>query len=57
MTPNQSILLELVEHGNLFDFIQKKENKLSFKMILTISKNIASALYFLHSQSPKIIHR
>ena len=50
MTTNFAILTEFIPHGNLYDFLHCKEKELPPKMILTISKNLFSALEYLHTR-------
>ena len=50
------IVTEFMPFGDLHGFIHDKKNTLSHELILKITLDIASALYYLHSQEPAIVH-
>ena len=52
-----ALVMEFAPHGNLYDYIHSSVAEISWKMVLQISLNIATALVFLHGMVPPIIHR
>ena len=51
------LVMDFLPHGDLYSFLHNRKNDMPWRMILTIAKNIAEAIRFLHSFQPKIIHR
>ena len=56
---NSSILIvsEFMHNGTLNDIFQKKKISLDWKTKLKITSQIASAMSYLHSRSPPLLHR
>jgi small GTP-binding protein len=52
-----SLVMEFMPYGDLYSFLQDPQNEINWKMRMTMAFNIASAIRFLHSFQPKIIHR
>ncbi|KAL6059575.1 Tyrosine-protein kinase abl1 [Balamuthia mandrillaris] len=54
-----AILLEYCPEGSLADLLvdEKKRAKLNWQTRLKIAKDVAKGVLYLHSRSPKIIHR
>lgn len=52
-----SLVTELCLNGDLFDFIRRDAPVPSFDKMLKIMSDIAAGLDYLHSRTPKIIHR
>lgn len=51
-------VMEFVAKGNLFDNIEKQRKKcFDMKTVALLMKDLASAVYYLHSMDPPIIHR
>lgn len=43
--------------ATLFDFLHESEHNISMKVKLSIAKQIAKGMLFLHTNDPPIIHR
>lgn len=54
--PPFSMIMELVPHGTLYDFLRKKD-PIPWPMRIRIAYDIASAMNFLHSADPPLIHK
>eukprot|EP01114_Cavostelium_apophysatum_P023321 TRINITY_DN8743_c0_g1_i4.p1 TRINITY_DN8743_c0_g1~~TRINITY_DN8743_c0_g1_i4.p1 ORF type:complete len:2119 (-),score=526.12 TRINITY_DN8743_c0_g1_i4:35-6391(-) len=50
-------VLEYVPNGNLLKFLRDAEREISFAFKIKIAINVAEALKFMHTRSPKVIHR
>ena len=51
-------LMEYIPKGNLYSLMPRdKKKKLNQKIVVSIMKDIISAVYYLHSMEPPIIHR
>lgn len=55
--PNLCLLLEWCGGGSLHDLLHRSKSDLSKEQRLGLAAGVASALVFLHSSSPAIIHR
>ena len=51
------IVLKLAPHGSLYDHLSDLTRDMPKSLMLTIAKNLASAVHYLHSREPKIVHR
>ena len=51
------IITEFVELGNLFDMLHKQKKKLDWKTRMSMAKDIACGIHYLHSLPNPIIHR
>jgi len=51
------ILLEYVNGGDLERYLKNTENVIDLPIITKISRELAQAINFLHSQKPPIVHR
>lgn len=52
-----SLVTELCAQGDLFDFVRRDDPVPPFGFVLQIFLDISKGLDYLHSRSPKIIHR
>ena len=52
-----SLVLEFIPHGDLHEFLQAKEKPLTWDLRLRMALDIASAMEYLHSRDPIIMHR
>ena len=52
------ILLELMDKGSLFDYMEKRQhNRFSEREIITIFRQVAEGIKVMHSMSPPLAHR
>lgn len=54
--PPFSMVMELVPHGTLYDFLRRPD-PIPWNMRIRIAYDIASAMHFLHSADPPLIHK
>jgi len=51
------LVLEFISHGDLHDFLQSTEERLTWKQRIKMALDVASAIEYLHTRDPIIIHR
>lgn len=54
---SMAMVMEILEHGDLYSYINDHENKLDWDLRLRIAWDIAKGLSFLHSLDPPLLHR
>ena len=52
-----SIALEYCRYGSLSDLLKDRNWELSWRMLLKFASDTSHGIHFLHTRSPKIIHR
>eukprot|EP00026_Physarum_polycephalum_P008229 Phypoly_transcript_08308.p1 GENE.Phypoly_transcript_08308~~Phypoly_transcript_08308.p1 ORF type:complete len:488 (+),score=56.60 Phypoly_transcript_08308:26-1489(+) len=57
ITPKLTIVMEYHPKGSLYDLLHKHKEVLSYSQVVRMATEIAEGLNYLHSCSPKIIHR
>jgi len=50
------MIMELCEHGNLFDLIAEKKEGLSWPQRLKIARDVANGMNYMHTLQPPIMH-
>ena len=50
-------IMEYLPNGNLYSFMSKRKKLLETSFIVSIIKDLISAVYYLHNMNPPIIHR
>lgn len=55
--PSLSMVLEMMDGGDLFNYIQTKSNLLPVEEQIKLALDIAKGMQFMHSNKPPIIHR
>jgi len=56
-TGSTLLVLEFMSQGSLADIIHKKKHRLQYSQILRIAQDIAYGMHYLHSITPKVVHR
>ena len=51
------MVMEKLEHGSLYKYLQEDKNSCSWGWKLRVAMNIAEGMSFLHSFEPKILHQ
>mmetsp|Transcript_17879 Transcript_17879/g.69294 ORF Transcript_17879/g.69294 Transcript_17879/m.69294 type:complete len:2049 (-) Transcript_17879:47-6193(-) len=51
------LVQEFMPYGDLYEYLHDEKNVIPWKMVVTMARNIADAVRFLHNFQPKIIHR
>lgn len=54
---NQCLVMEMCEHGSLYDYLHDTSQVVDYRRILNILTSIAEAMAYLHSNDPPILHR
>jgi len=57
ISPRLCIIMECLPKGSLYYLLHVQKEKLAFKEVIRIAKEISEGLNYLHLCSPKIIHR
>ena len=52
-----SIVLEYMNQGDLCVFLEKQGKNLNWYTKLSILMDVASGMYYAHSQFPPVVHR
>ena len=55
--PNLTVVMEYVERGDFAAMLYQRQQKLPWKLRLSIARDVAAGIAYLHSLNPKIIHR
>jgi serine/threonine protein kinase len=55
--PHYLVVMELMPSGSLFGMLSNDDIAMSWTMRLRLASDIASGVFFLHSQDPVILHR
>eukprot|EP01112_Ceratiomyxa_fruticulosa_P014571 TRINITY_DN4189_c0_g3_i1.p1 TRINITY_DN4189_c0_g3~~TRINITY_DN4189_c0_g3_i1.p1 ORF type:complete len:481 (-),score=105.34 TRINITY_DN4189_c0_g3_i1:104-1546(-) len=56
-SPHMFILTEFMDRGSLFDIIHDEKIDLTWPRRISLSKDIARGLLYLHTRKPAIVHR
>lgn len=57
LQPSMAMVMEIVNHGDLHQFLANKDLPLDWGLRLRIAWDIAKGLAFLHSTNPPLLHR